>query len=58
MKKVHIIVKDGLVQSVYADAELDIEDVVILDMDTEDEAIFADNLAAVRELTRTATIVY
>ena len=32
MKTVHIIVKDGLVQEVYADRDLDIE-VVLLDLD-------------------------
>ena len=35
-KTVHIVVKDGLVQAVYADKDLDV-DVVLYDLDTEDK---------------------
>ena len=35
-KTVHIVVKDGLVQAVYADKDLDV-DVVLYDFDTEDK---------------------
>lgn len=56
MKKVYIIVEDGLVQSVYAeDAEVE---VVLIDFDTEDPNEYEDNLKAVEEVRNTANQVY
>ena len=50
-KTVHIIVKDGLVQAVYADNDLDVE-VVLYDFDTEDKEEYnaiLDELTEVRK---------
>ena len=50
-KTVHIIVKDGLVQAVYADNDLDVE-VVLYDFDTEDKEEYnaiLDELTKVRK---------
>lgn len=56
MKKVYIIVEDGLVQTVYAD-EGNVE-VVLIDFDTEDPNEYEDNLKAVEEVRKTAHLVY
>ena len=50
-KTVHIVVKDGLVQAVYADKDLDV-DVVLYDLDTEDNEEYTailDELTEVRK---------
>ena len=50
-KTVHIVVKDGLVQAVYADKDLDV-DVVLYDFDTEDKEEYTailDELTEVRK---------
>lgn len=50
-KTVHIVVKDGLVQAVYADNDLDVE-VVLYDFDTEDKEEYnaiLDELTKVRK---------
>ena len=50
-KTVHIVVKDGLVQAVYADKDLDV-DVVLYDFDTEDKEEYntiLDELTEVRK---------
>lgn len=56
MKKVYIIVEDGLVQSVYADDEK--VEVVLIDFDTEDPNEYEANLKAVEEVRNTANQVY
>ena len=56
-KKVHIVVRDGLIQAVYADKGLDV-DVEILDMDTEDEAENNEVCAAIMKLFDFATMIY
>ena len=56
MKKVYIIVEDGLVQSVYAD-EGNVE-VVLIDFDTTDPDEYEANLKAVEEVRNTAHLVY
>ena len=56
MKKVYIVVEDGLVQNVYAD-EGNV-DVVLIDLDTEDPEEYEVNLKAVEEARKTAYIVY
>ena len=56
MKKVHIIVEDGLVQAVYAD-DSNIE-VVLIDLDTEDSDEYEASLKAFEEMRETAYIVY
>ena len=41
MKKVHIVVQDGLIQEVYIDKPLDVE-VIIYDLDTTDPIEYAE----------------
>lgn len=53
-KTVHIVIKDGLVQDVYADNDLDV-DVVLYDLDTEDNDEYdklTEALAQLRESTK------
>ena len=56
MKKVYIVVEDGLVQAVYAD-EGDVE-VELIDLDTLDPDEYAANMEAFEEMRKTAHIVY
>ena len=56
MKKVYIVVEDGLVQNVYADEGT--VDVVLIDLDTENQEEYEANLKAVKEARDTAYIVY
>lgn len=51
MKKVYIVVEDGLVREVYSeDEEVDIE---IIDLDTEDNTLYEELLDDIEELRRT-----
>jgi hypothetical protein len=56
MKKVYIVVEDGLVQSVYADDGK--VEVVLIDFDTEDHNEYEDNLKVVEEVRKTAYQIY
>ena len=57
-KTVHIIVKDGLVQAVYADKDLDV-DVVLYDLDTDDEEEYDTLITALTEVRKSgANLVY
>ena len=56
MKKVYIVVEDGLVQSVYAD-ESNVE-VVLIDFDTTDVDEYETNLKAIKEVRETAHLIY
>jgi hypothetical protein len=56
-KKVHIVVRQGLIQAIYADKCLDV-DVVIYDMDTEDEAEWLEAEAAAAQLPEFTKQIY
>ena len=56
MKKVYIVVEDGLVQAVYAD-EGNVE-VELIDLDTTDPDEYEANTKAFEEMRKTAHIVY
>ena len=55
-KKVHIVVKDGLVQAVYAEG-VDVE-VVVYDLDTDDNEEYDELSEAVGKLPDSAYRVY
>jgi hypothetical protein len=51
MKKVYIVVEDGLVREVYSEAaKIDIE---IIDLDTDDNTLYEELLDDIKELRRT-----
>jgi hypothetical protein len=51
MKKVYIVVEDGLVREVFSeDEEVDIE---IIDLDTDDNTLYEELLDDIKELRRT-----
>lgn len=55
---IHIVVKDGLIQAVYADKNLDI-DVAIYDLDTDDNEEYDNLLTALTEVRKSgANLVY
>ena len=57
-KTIHIVVKDGLIQAVYADKNLDI-DVAIYDLDTDDNEEYDNLLTALTEVRKSgANLVY
>jgi hypothetical protein len=56
MKKVYIVVEDGLVQAVYAD-EGNVE-VELIDLDTTDPDEYEANTKAFEEMRKTTHIVY
>lgn len=56
-KTVHIVVKDGLVQDVFADLDLDV-DVVLYDLDTDDTQERAKLYADVEALHLVAKHIY
>ena len=56
MKKVYIVVEEGLVQAVYAD-ESDVE-VELIDLDSTDPAEYEAAMKAFEEMRETSYIVY
>jgi hypothetical protein len=57
-KTIHIVVKDGLVQAVYADKDLDI-DVVLYDLDTDDNEEYDTLITTLTEVRKSgANLVY
>lgn len=56
-KRVHIVVKDGLVQEVYAEFGLDVE-VMLHDLDNDDAEELAETEAWVAQLPDFAKLVY
>lgn len=57
MKKVHIVVRHGLVQAVYAEHGLDV-DVVLYDLDADNEEEWLEAEATVAQLPEFAKQVY
>ena len=57
MKKVHIVVHEGLIQDVFVDSYLDIE-VVIHDLDNDNEEELVETKAFVKQLPDIAHQIY